>query len=167
MSNTIVVQGTPIDFPSSAQDPNWAPPVIQFAETVADALEGIVGQADISPQNFIIDGAGFNPTPSPENIPGLQFSTAIVRSAQIRYSVYRTATAPTTTAYEAGTITIIYNPSNSVTEKWELSRQYVGDAQIDFSITDTGQLQFETTQIGTTNHVGTIGFAAQAILYQT
>jgi len=160
----IIIGGTEIDFPNSAASPNWAPAVIDFAEAVESALEGISGQGDITAQTFSIDGASFNPTASPTNIPGLQFSTTLVRSAVIEYNVFRTATTPSETAYEVGTMNIIYNPNGGVGEKWELIRYAAGDGKITFTITDTGQIQFETTQIGTTNHEGKIGFSAKAIL---
>lgn len=39
MSIPISIKGTIIDFPSSGENPNWAPAVIQFAEAVSNAFE--------------------------------------------------------------------------------------------------------------------------------
>lgn len=156
---TITIKGTPINFPDSGTSPNWAPAVIQFAQAVADALSLLVGTADVTPQNFTIDS--FNPVTN-QDLPNLQFSTSIVRAAFIRYSVYRNTS--TTTVAESGIMIIVYNPANPTNNKWELIRDFTGDAQIDFNITDTGQVQFTTQTLGGLSHNGKIAFAAQALL---
>jgi hypothetical protein len=160
----IVIQGTTISFPDSGTSPNWAPAVIQFAESVATALTSSVGTYDIAPQNYVID---LHNAVSNQNIPALTFPTSQVRGALIRYAVYRTST--TQVAAESGLMQAIYN-SNAGT--WELSRDYVGDGKIAFNITNTGQVQFSTNAAdGTTaasltgtNHQGKIIFAAQSLL---
>jgi len=69
----------------------------------------------------------------------------------------------TTTVAEAGTLTMVYNPTNSVGNKWEVSRQYVGNAQITLTTTDAGQVQISTTTIAGASHTGTVGFTAQVL----
>lgn len=123
-----------------------------------------MGNFDIAPQNYVIDA--FNAV-SNQSIPALQFPTSEVRSAQIRYAVYRTSS--TQVAYESGIMIAIYNSSGGT---WELIREYAGNGKIAFNITNTGQVQFSTnTTAGTTaaplsgiNHTGKIIFAAQALL---
>jgi hypothetical protein len=155
----ITIQNTVIDFPDSGNSPNWAPAVIAFAVATQNALSGIVGPADVPPQTFALDT--FNPGTS-VNIPNLTFSTAIVRSAFIRYSVFRTTS--TTTLSEAGTLTITYNPSNPTGSLWETSRVAVGNAQITFYVTDAGQVQFTTAMLGGLNHTGSLEYSASAAL---
>jgi hypothetical protein len=155
----IVVQNQIIQFPDSATSPNWAPPVIQFAQAVANALSLLVGSADVFPQNFTIDA--FNGVTN-QAIPNLLFSTAAVRGAIIRYTVFRSTS--TTTVAEAGQILIVYNPANPTNNKWEIQREYTGNANTTFSITDTGQVQFSNTALGGISHTGKIAFAAQALL---
>lgn len=58
---------------------------------------------------------------------------------------------------------VVYNPNNPVNNKWEIIREYAGDGKITFSITDVGQVQFSTTTLAGTGHVGKIGFAAQTL----
>lgn len=156
---SINIRDTVINFPDSGTSPNWAPAVIAFAQAVEDALNLLVGSADVSPQNYTIDA--FNPVTS-QNIPNLLFSTSIVRAAFIRYSVYRTTSLSTVT--ETGTIIVVYNASNPVSNKWEIIQYKTGDASISFAITDTGQMQFTTTTLAGTGHAGKIAFAAQALL---
>jgi|SRR5271166_7182442 len=156
---TIVIQGTVINFPDSGSSPNWAPAVIDFAEAVQNALAGVVGASDVPPQSYSI--SSFNPG-SNINIPSLNFSTLTVRSAFIRYAISRSTTA--TTVDEGGTIVITYNPTGMVGSLWEASRQYNGDAQVTFYVTDTGQVQLNTAALAGLNHVGTISYSAQALL---
>lgn len=162
----INIQGTPINFPDSAASPNWAPAVIQFAQLVANALSAVIGAYDVSPQVFILDP--FNPTSSPTNVPSLSFPTTNVRAAFIKYSVFRTTS--TTTSYQAGNIIVVYNPNNSVGNKWELIRDTVGKDSVSypediyFTITDAGQVQFTTNALPGINHVGRLTYTAQALV---
>jgi len=157
MSKTITVGSQVIDFPSSAQSPQWSEGVIQFAEATADAINSVVGPFDVPPQVYNL--GSFVPN---TNIPALNFPTTSVRAAFIRYTVFRTTT--TTTAYESGEIMIVYSPANPVNNKWEFSRSAIGDAKIDLSITDTGQIQYTLTSLPGINPVNTITFAAQSLL---
>lgn len=159
MSQIITIGSTVIAFPSSGESPNWAQPVIDFATAVQNTLSGLAGVADVFPQTFVINN--FNPGTNID-IPNLTFSTTIVRAAFVRYSVFRTTNS--TTAYEAGEIKIVYNPNGPAGNKWEFDRSYVGDGQISFTITDTGQFQLNTVALGGINHTGILTYAAQALL---
>lgn len=153
----ITIQGTPVNFPDSSASPNWAPAVIQFAQLVETALASSIGPYDVSPQSFIADA--YNPGTNVD-LPNLAFPISTVRAAFIRYSVFRTTS--TTTNYEQGHLLVIYNPSASVGNKWEITRDYIGDGKITFNITDAGQVQFSTTTMGGINHSARIAYAAQA-----
>jgi len=159
----INIQGTIIDFPDSAASPNWAEAVDQFAEAVEAALSTVVGAYDVAPQALIIDA--YN---SATNVPiaALSFPISTVRSAFIRYSVYRTTTSDL--AGEAGEISIFYNPNGPVGNKWELSQVLTSgipdNGRITFNITDVGQIEFSTTALSGSNHTGKLTFVAQSIL---
>lgn len=155
---SITIGGTVIDFPDTGASPDWSPAIIQFAQAVELALAGLVGPYDVGPQSFNIDA--YNPGTN-ISIPFLTFSTSEVRGAFIRYTVYRNTS--TTTLSEIGNILIIYNPTNPTSNKWEISRETVsGSAQISFSITDTGQIQFTTQTLSGIDHNGLIRASAQA-----
>lgn len=149
-----------IPFPNTSASPIWSEAVIQFAEAVAAALSGIFGTGDIARQAFNLD-ASHNPA-SNVTLTGLSFSSSIVRAGFVRYAVFRTTT--TNTVYEAGELTAVYNPDGTPGSKWELQREYVGDASITFSIDDAGQFSFSTTTIPGANQTGKISFVAQALL---
>lgn len=154
----INIQGTIIDFPSSAQSPNWADPIVQFAQAVEKALASVAGPFDVPPQIFVMtSNANTN-----VSLPSLAFPTSNVQGAFIEYTVFRTTT--TTKVAEFGTIEIVYNPDNPIGNKWEIAREFTGDGNVTFSITDTGQVQFSSTLIGGASHSGTIGYLAKALL---
>lgn len=156
----IVISGQTINFPNTGSSPVWSEAVIQFAEAVEGALSGVFGTGDISRQSFTLD-ASHNPA-TDVTLTGLSFSSSIVRAGFVRYSVFRTTT--TNTAYEAGQITVVYNPDGTVGLKWEQQRDYVGDASITFSIDDAGQFSFSTAAIPGASHSGKISFVAQSLL---
>lgn len=160
MAITLNISGTIIEFPSSSQDPNWSEGVIQFAEAVTSALSGLAGAFDVPPTVYSIDS--FNPTPSPTDLPGAAFATSNVRAVYLEITVFRST--DTTSVYEADDIIAVYSPDNPIGNKWEFSRSVVGDGQITFSITDTGQLQFTTAAIAGASHTGKITYTAKALL---
>lgn len=155
----ITIGGTPIDFPNTGTSPVWSEAVIEFAQAVEEALSGLVSTGDVAKQNFVLN-ASHNPGMD-ITLTGLSFSTAVVRAGFIRYTVFRQTT--TNSVYEAGEMTVVYNPNNSVGQKWELQRESVGDAQITFAIDDAGQFSFSTTAIPGATHTGQIGFVAQSL----
>lgn len=157
---TLIINQQVIDFPESAESPNWAPAIIQFAEAVAGGLAIAIGTFDVAPQAFTIDQ--YN-SATDIDITNLSFPTNDVRAVFIRYSIFRTT--DTNTAYEAGDMIAMYNPNNPVNAKWALSRgnRTGGDGQIVFKVTDTGQFRFDSTAISGANHQGKITFDARSL----
>lgn len=164
MAISVTIGNTIINFPDSASDPNWAPPVIQFVEAVAAVLSSVVGPFDIPPRIMNINAFDIvTNQPVTDGIIPLTFPTTTfpgngVRGATINYTVYRNSTA--TTVVENGTLEIVFNPATVPT--WEIQREYVGDANITFAIDGTGQVTFSTTTIGGVNHIGRLGYQAKA-----
>lgn len=129
-----------------------------FAVAVEGALSGLFGPFDVSPQTLTLTS---NPLTNVV-IPNLSFSTTEVLSATIKYAI--TQTSSTNNAYEAGTLTIVYNPQGPATNKWEVARQFVGNGDVSFTVTDAGQVQLSTTALGGINYVGSISYSATALL---
>lgn len=159
MAISINISGTVIDIPSSGQSPNWASGVIEAFQAIESALQGVAGPFDVPPQIQSIDS--YNPGTNVD-LQSATFPVSDVRSVELIYSVFRNTT--TTTAYEAGTLTAIYSADNPVTQKWEVSREGVGEGFIDFTFLDNGTVQFTTTAISGANHTGIISFQAKALL---
>lgn len=163
MSIPLTISGQVIQFPSTAQNPDWSEAVIQFAQAVTAALQGVAGPFDVSPQTFTLDS--YNPSGVNVTIPLLSFPVSNVRSVLINYSLIRTTT--TTTVADAGTLQLLYNPSNSVGNKWEIARDGEDDTRgaITFSVTDAGVVQFATTAISGFSHMGALNYSAKALVY--
>lgn len=176
MSIQIIVNNTPIDFPSSAQSPNWAPALIEFAQNVATALSGIVGPYDVAPQVVDIENDGAEHAIQTPSV-SLAFPTSTVRSANIRYSIYRNNDANNTQA-ETGLLSVVYN-SESAT--WELQREFIGNitpvgtygnaapsgtctSGMLFRIDNNGQVYYKAATLTSTGYTGKLSFAAQALL---
>lgn len=150
MSVVITIKGTPIEFPTTGESPNWAPAVIEFARAVEDAIATAVGPYDIPPQVF-------NLTINANTdlvIDNLAFPTSVVRAAFIKYAVLRVGSS---TISESGNLFAVYDGS-----AWTLTRDYVGDAGCSFSIDSTGQVKITTSSLaGYTS--GSVSFSAQAL----
>jgi hypothetical protein len=176
MSVQINISGTIIDFPSSAQSPNWAPALIEFAQTVAASLGGIVGPYDIAPQ--VVDILNDNAEHEIQT-PGvsLSFPTSTVRSATIRYSVYRNNN-DTQTHAESGLLVVVYNTESG---DWEIQRDFTGNVTpegtygnlnpagtctsgILFRIDSNGQMYYKAGTLNLPGYTGKLSFAAQALL---
>lgn len=160
---SITIGGTVIEVPNTTENPNWGPAMVTFFKAVEGAFASALGPYDIPPQVVNIDGSSYNPASTPVDINGLSFSTTTVRSAFIEYSVYREAdySGPARiSGVECGHIVVVYDTLNGT---WSFSQDKIGDASITFYVTSAGQIQFTTTAVGTTNHVGKISFKATAL----
>lgn len=157
---TITINNEIIEFPSSAQSPNWAPAMVQFALAVEAALAISIGTYDVAPQAFTIDP--YN-SATDIDIPNLSFPVDAVRAVFIRYSIFRTTDS--TTVYEAGDMIAMYNPSNPVNSKWTLSvgNKTGSGGQIIFKVTDNGQFRFDSTPLAGASHAGKIVFDARSL----
>lgn len=165
MAVPIVIKGTRINLPSSGASPLWSPAIIEAFQALADAVNTFAGSFDVPPQTQSIDA--FNPGTSID-IDNLVFPSSEVRSATVFYTVYRKTTdsgpPDGVELVEAGTLELAYNNSRAVSEKWEIGRMGIGDASIDFAVTDLGQVQFTTQPITGINHTGIVSFRALSIL---
>jgi len=170
MSVQINISGTIIEFPSSAQSPNWAPALIEFAQVVEGALAGVSGAFDVSQRIIPIVNNGVK-----TNIAALSFGTSLVRSVTVRYGFYRqmeTTPGNFTKQYETGTLLLLSDSSG-----WTLQREYIGNTTpvenpsgtisegLIFYIDNSGQVSYDAsimTGIGGT-YQGSLTFAAQTL----
>lgn len=156
---TITIGSTVIDFPNSARDPNWAEPIIQFAESVSENLNSLISAADILPNSFTLDA--YNG--ATVAIPGFTLDTSLMRGVIIKYALNRDR--DTTHKVEYGHILAVYNANGPINSKWELSREFVGDAGVSITSSDVGQISITLDTIsGVGAHTGIITYSAQALL---
>jgi hypothetical protein len=154
----ITINGTPIEFPSDADSPDWSAGIIQFAQVVALALNTNSSSSNIPAQVFTIDN--FNGVVG-QPIQNLAFNPSLVRAAFIDYAVFRQTTgAGASTVYEVGTLNIIFNGTS-----WEMYRNFTGnETGMVFSISNGGQVSFTNTTITGSNHTGQLSFSATTLL---
>lgn len=155
MSVVVTIQGTPIEFPTTGESPNWAPAVVEFAQATAEALLVAAGPFDLAQRIFDLTSDVNTNT----DVTDLNFPTSAVRAGFIKYSVIRSGVNGliTTTLIESGNIVVVYDGAS-----WTLSRDYVGDANCVFNITPTGQVQISTTTL-TGYNFGRVSFSAQTL----
>ena len=161
----LIIKGTPVSIPDSAQSPNWAPGIIEAFEALTEAVNAVTGSFDVAPQALNIDA---NNSSNNVDVNNLNFPASEVRAATVYYSVFRktedSGPPDGQELTEAGTLEISYNDSRPIGEKWEIARVYQGEGNIAFNITDLGQIQFSTTPLTGINHVGILSYRAISIL---
>lgn len=165
MAIPLNIKGTIVEIASSGQAPNWSSGIIAALRALTEAVNAVTGVYDVAPQTQNIDA---NNSSNDVTITNLAFPVSQVRSATIFYSVYRktedSGPPDGEELAEGGMLTCVYNESNPVSNKWELTRDFAGDSRITFSITDVGQFQFSTTALTGIDHIGTISYRAIAVL---
>lgn len=159
MAIQLIVAGTPYTYPESGEEPNWSGGATDWAIAVTAVLNTLVGPNDILSTTFTVN----NDISVITNINGLLFDPGTVRAANINYAIYRTSTANPAGNAETGTIYLIFDNSASVGNKWQLGQRKIGESGISFSITDSGQLQYQSSDIGTTGYFGEITFSAKTL----
>lgn len=156
MSVPLVVNGTLFNFPTSGEDPNWAEENSGWAEEVTDVLGTLLAPGDILETTFSIA----NNISVAANINGLIFDSGTNRSAFISYSIYRTSTDNPAGHAESGSIQVVYDDDAPVNEKWSMVQDKNGNAGVVISVTDAGQFQYMSTDIGTAGYSGVVEFKA-------
>lgn len=157
MSITITIAGTPIEFPSTAQSPDWSEAIIQFAEAVELALQSAIGEFDVPPQVFTLS----NNVNTNLDLPNLSFSTTEVRSVTVEFAVFRSTDSNITEA--KGRLNMLFDDDSST---WLVQREDdVGNitSEVTFNVTNQGQVQISTTSLAGTNYQGVISYSAEAL----
>lgn len=160
MSVTLTVNNIPFEYPTPGQEPGWGQPATDWAIEVTEVLNEVLGPNDISETSFAIQ----NNIAVDTNVANLAFNTGQVRSALINYSIYRTSTANPSGKVETGDIRMIYDNSAAPGSKWLFAVQNkVGVSGVSFSVTDLGQVQYQSTDIGTPGYSGVMHFRAKVL----
>lgn len=156
MSTPLVVNGTLYNYPTSGEDPNWSEEASGWAQSVTDVLGTLLAPGDILETTFSIA----NNISVAANVNGLIFDSGTNRSATVTYSVYRTSVDNPSGHAESGTIQVVYDDDAPVNEKWSMMQEKNGAAGIVFNITDGGQFQYRSTDLGAAGYSGVIQFKA-------
>lgn len=145
MSKTVQIGSNVYTIPEEGDNPGWGEDLTAYLEGIADALANVQGPNDI----LITSAPLTNNQSTFANIAGLQFNTAQVQAIEVKYLIIRVYDAGVSTVTESGTITGNYDGST-----FFASTQHVGDAGITFDITNTGQVQYKSSDL--TSHVSSV-----------
>ena len=151
----LIVNNNPFNYPDPGTEPGWGADATGWAEEVTTVLGNLSGADDILETTFNLA----NNVSSPQDIVGLLFNPATVRSAVIEYSIYRSTSS--NELAEKGTLNIVYKNGGTVGEKWTIGRVFFGDdGEIIISATDAGQFQYTSSNLAGTSYSGTMRFEA-------
>jgi hypothetical protein len=157
MARTLIINSTPYSIPDAGDEPGWGGDTSDWMEAVTNSLGDLVGPADILETSFTLA----NNQSSFIDITGLVFDGGSVRSAVVNYSIYRISDSNPSGFAESGTLTLIYD--NNASLPWSMSQgDIVGNSQVYFDITISGQIRYKTNDIGSLNYIGVMKFSAQS-----
>lgn len=155
----LIVNNTTFNYPGPGEDPGWGEDATAWAQAVTQVLNSLLGPGDLLETTFNVG----NDVSVEEDVVGLTFDTAIVRAAIIEYTVYRVSDGSPSGNAEFGTIVMVYDNSASAGNKWIMVQDSSGDAGINLSVLDSGQIQYTSSDIGTTNYTGIMKFKARTL----
>jgi hypothetical protein len=160
MPITLVIQNIPYQYPVSGDSPGWGEGATGWAEGVTAVLNDLVSPTDILQTTFNVSNNVITGT----NVTGLSFNTGLVRAAFIQYSIYRVSTSNPSGQSEGGIMIAVYDNSASTGNKWSLTQGPTnGNAGVLFTMTDSGQLQYTASDIGTPGYSGVMKFKATTL----
>lgn len=157
MAVSLEVGGVTFQFPTN-NGIQWGNSVTNWAIAVTDALQSVVVPGDIGPTTLASIG---NNITTPTNVTNLNVSIATVRAFIVTYYIYRGRGTPDNSEYtEVGTMRGVYKPTAGT---WDLDNTYTGDADVEFSITQSGQIRYTSSNIsGTGTYFGSMRFRLDA-----
>jgi hypothetical protein len=159
MPVTLTVNNIPIEYPVPGDSPGWGQSATEWATQVTLALQDLQGLTDIPQKTFTIQ----NDVQTFTDIAGLTFNTGLVRAAFIDYSIYRTSTSNPSGQVECGNINIVYDNLAAPGSKWRVVGGLIaGSSGITFQITDAGQFQYKSTDLGA-GHSANMHFRAKTL----
>ncbi len=152
MSRQVTIQGTSYTLNAQGDNPPYGDQQSALIEALVDVANASVSSTDILPTSFSLS----NNISSPTNVTGASFDTSQVRSANVSYSIYIVTSLNEYS--ESGNLLLTYK---TVANSWELARYAVGDAQVTFTITTSGQIQYVTSNVSGTGYSGKLRFSAK------
>ena len=153
----LTVAGQVYNYPSENDSPNWGEEATAWAQGVTDALTAVFGPYDI-PETIATIA---NNQTSPTNVIGLSFDTTKVRGAIVTYTVYRVSTG--SGAMETGETGTMYLTYLNNTNTWNMAVVGGSFANVQFSITVNGQVQYTSSNFTGSSYSGVMHFKAESL----
>jgi hypothetical protein len=131
----IILNGNPYDIPDQSTSPTWGEQVHDYLIALNTFVQGIAGENDVinAQLQFSVPPTSFQDLNNVQIDPLLSAGGIVTYNAQVITSAV--------TSYEQGQFYAVYKGSNPTNQKFEIALQRVGDADVDFNITDAGQIQ--------------------------
>lgn len=155
MAITVTINGTDYNVPVQGQNPPWGEDLTDVIVALAAGVNSVFGSADIPTTSISVA----NNQVAVANVTGASFDPTQVRSAIIQYSIYRS-----TTLAEKSECGHIYLTYYSVANTWELAQNHVGEADVTFTITAGGQLQYVSSLLAGASYTSKLVFSGKAFL---
>ncbi len=145
MSKQVQIGSNIYIIPEAKDNPGWGEDLTAFFEGIVAALANVQGPNDV----LLTSATLSNNQVSPANVPGLIFNVSEVQGVEIDYFVLRIYDSGSSVTAERGKILGAFDGA-----VFAISTEAEGDAGIDFSITNGGQVQYVTTNL--VNHISTV-----------
>ena len=155
----LVVGNQSFNYPDPGTEAGWGEDATGWASAVTQALSALINTGDILPTSFTIQ----NSVSSVQDVTGLFFSSGVVRSANINYAIYRTSNTTVPGIAESGVILLDLNDTGTTGNKWQMTVQKNGEAGVTFSVTDSGQITYTSSDIGLAGYIGVMKFSAKTL----
>lgn len=159
MAKSLNIRGTTYQYADPGDDPGWGQENSDWAEAVTDVINSLVSDNDILETSGIIQ----NNVIVPLDLNRLLFDPGAVRAANVDYAIYRTSNSNPTDFSETGTIYLVYDDNALSNAKWLLNQRTSGNSGVVFNILDSGQIQYTSSDIGSSGYTGTITFQAKTL----
>lgn len=155
MATSVTINGNSYFIAEQSDSSPWGEDLHDLLVALTTIANNTFSTGDIAKTNFTVA----NNQAVAADITGLSFDTAIVRSATITYSAYRSTNINEVS--EHGQLFITYK---STAATWEIVRFAAGDAELQFTITSSGQLQYTSSNLAGTSYNSLLKFEAKAYL---
>lgn len=153
----VVLQGTTYLIPKPDANPPWGEELNDLLKALTNAFATLVGVGDI-PET----AATINNNQSTTVVPGLNFDSALIRSAVIQYQITRSTNL--SVLIEEGNLEIFYNSSLPIGQKWTMIRQGGGESEVVLTVNDSGEVLYSSNNMAGTSYTGIIKYQAVALL---
>lgn len=160
MSKTLVINNIPFEYPEQGEPSPWGEAATGWAQEVTTVLSSVNGPSDIlESASDIVNGATNLP------INALLFNPLTVRSFSVRANIARYFVSGVTINNAKYQEVLLIGLYNTQTGTWTLQEDGIGDADITFDLTDSGQITYSTgTMTGTGTYTAIIKFRGMGIL---
>lgn len=152
------VGNTIFQYPDVGSEAGWGEDATGWAEAVTNTLAALIGPGDILPTTLSIS----NNVASPTALVGFAFNKSIVRAANVIYHITRKSNT-TLEMVESGMLIITAQLTSATTPIWTMTQTEDRTAGVSFSIDDTGQIYYLSTDIGSAGYTGFIKFSAKTL----